>query len=48
MTNPEALQQMGKAALSWVATAASPTAVATQYEELFARLTCRSKPEIAR
>jgi colanic acid biosynthesis glycosyl transferase WcaI len=48
MTNPEALEQMGKAARSWVATAASPTAVATQYEELFARLTCRSKPEIAR
>lgn len=48
LRDPEAREMMGKAARSWVATAASPSAVATRYTELFARLTCRSKPEIAR
>jgi colanic acid biosynthesis glycosyl transferase WcaI len=43
-----ALETMGAAARAWVTEAASPGAVASQYEDLFTRLGCHLKPQIAR
>jgi colanic acid biosynthesis glycosyl transferase WcaI len=48
IADSDALTQLGASARIWVAQAASPAAVAAQYEELFARLRCHLKPEIAR
>jgi colanic acid biosynthesis glycosyl transferase WcaI len=48
IADSNALTQLGAAARIWVAQAASPAAVAAQYEELFARVRCHLKPEIAR
>jgi colanic acid biosynthesis glycosyl transferase WcaI len=48
ISHPEALHEMGVAARAWVTQAASPQAVAVQYEDLFTRLTCHLKPQIPR